>query len=518
MTAALGTGLMITAAALCAQTTVSNLGEERSLVWHLSDSDAHSRPLGEFLAHGERLFAAKWTEQDGGGRPLSKGTGRPLADLTQPLTGARGFNRVSAPDANSCSGCHNVPYFGGGGDFVTSVFVLGQRFDHVTFDPADKVPTRGTVTEEGKPATLQTVANLRATTGMFGAGYLEMLAREITNDLQRIRDSVKAGETKGLASKGVEFGSITLRRDGLWDVSKVKGLPRLSLLSGGSHDPPSLIVRPWHQAANVTSLREFTNNAFNHHHGIQSVERFGEGTDPDGDGVANELTKGDVTAVVLYQAVLAVPGRVIPNDAEIEEAVANGEKVFEVSGCAECHRPALPLSRAGAAFVEPGPYNAPGSLRSGELRDVKVDLNDPGLPGPRLSADRDGVTWVPAFTDFRVHDITDPDDPEPLDMNWGTWSKGFQQGNRQFLTKRLWGFYNEAPYFHHGLYMTARQAILAHAGEAKESRRKFQDAAKYDQDSLIEFLKTLQVLPPGTKDLIVDEHFRKKNWSAPRTH
>jgi hypothetical protein len=30
-----------------------------------------------------------------------------------------------------------------------------------------------------------------------------------------------------------------------------------------------------HQAANVVSLREFTNNAFNQHHGMQSTERFG---------------------------------------------------------------------------------------------------------------------------------------------------------------------------------------------------------------------------------------------------
>src|SRR5947208_16863296 len=91
----------------------------------------------QFLIHGELLFKANWTEQEGGGRPLTKGTGRPLSDLSQRLTGGRSFNRISAPDANSCAGCHNVPYgiSGGGGDFVTNVFVLGQRFDFMTFDP-----------------------------------------------------------------------------------------------------------------------------------------------------------------------------------------------------------------------------------------------------------------------------------------------------------------------------------------------------------------------------------------------
>ena len=33
-----------------------------------------------------------------------------------------------------------------------------------------------------------------------------------------------------------------------------------------------------------------------------------------------------------------------------------------------------------------------------------------------------------------------------------------------------------------------------------------------DQDCVIEFLKTLQVLPPGTKDLMVDENFCARPW------
>ncbi|MCX6595544.1 MAG: thiol oxidoreductase, partial [Acidobacteria bacterium] len=220
--------------------------------------------------------------------------------------------------------------------------------------------------------------------------------------------------------------------------------------------------------------------------------------------------KADVTAVVVYQAAMAVPGRVIPNDPVIEKAVLNGEQVFSRIGCAACHTPALPLQ--AKAFTEPSPYNPPGNVRTGEMAEVSMTLNDPRLPGPRLTADAEGITWVPAYTDMKVHDITDATDPEPLDMNWGPWAKSFPQGNRKFLTKRLWGFYNEPPYFHHGLFATARQAILAHGGEAAGTRRKFQNAPKYDQDSLIEFLKTLQVLPPGTKDLIVDEKFQPKIW------
>ena len=57
-----------------------------------------------------------------------------------------------------------------------------------------------------------------------------------------------------------------------------------------------------------------------------------------------------------------------------------------------------------------------------------------------------------------------------------------------------------------------RQAVLAHAGEAMDAKRAFEGLSKYDRDSVIEFLKTLQVLPPGTKDLIVDENFRAREW------
>src|SRR5205085_4883881 len=116
-------------------------------------------------------------------------------------------------------------------------------------------------------------------------------------------------------------------RDGIWDISKVEGLGRLSLISTSKINPPSLVIRPWHQASNVVSLREFTNTAFNQHHGIQSTERFGVDTDPDGDGVVNEMTRADVTAVTLWQATLQVPGRVIPRDPVVERAVLKGEQL-----------------------------------------------------------------------------------------------------------------------------------------------------------------------------------------------
>ncbi len=495
------------------------IGKELSVPRHLADGEELRQPLDRVLRHGQDLFAANWTVQEGGGRPLTKGTGAPLADPEDPLVFPRNFNRISAPDANSCAGCHNAPFgvAGGGGDFVTSVFVLGQRFDFVTFDPEDTVLTRGAHDEGGQFPVLDAIANRRATLGMFGAGYVEMLARQMTADLQAIRDGTPAGESRALVTKGISFGAIARSADGAWDVSGVEGLPATSLRTTGPDVPPSLVIRPFHQAGAVVSLREFTNNAFNHHHGIQSAERFGDGADPDGDGFTDELTRADVTAASVFQATLPVPGRRIPNDPDVERAVLIGEELFESIGCARCHVPSLPLESGGWVFTEPNPYNPPGNLQAGEAPALSVDLNSRRLPGPRLSS-RDGVVHVPAFTDLKLHDITsghhDPN-VEPLDMTQAAGSPGFFKGNSRFLTKKLWGAANEPPYLHHGQFTTMREAVLAHAGEALDAREAFEALGEYERDTVIEFLKTLQVLPPGTRHLIVDEHGNKKSWPPP---
>ena len=506
-----------------AQTSPKTIGYELAVPHHIEDVDLPSVAISDLLKHGKLIFNANWTDQDGGGRPLSKGTGKQLTDPSQPLVGKRGFNRISAPDANSCTGCHNMPYgiSGGGGDFVTNVFVLGHRFDFATFDQADTMPTRGSVDENGQAISLQSVGNFRASTGLFGAGFIEMLARQMTEELQEIRDRIKLGETVDLAAKGISFGKLTRREDASWDTSKVEGLSRLSLASPTPLDKPTLVIRPWHQAGNVVSIREFSNNAFNHHHGIQPTERFGRDNDLDGDGIANEMTEADVTAVSLYQAAIQVPGRVIPRAPEIEDAVFAGEKVFNDIGCGRCHTPALPLDRQGWLYTEPNPYNPATNLRPGQGPAVTMDLTSNELPLPRLSPllpDRD-IVIVPAYTDLKLHDITEPDEAdeaEALDMNWFVWSPKFSGGNRRFLTKRLWGCANEPPFFHHGLFTTLRQSILAHHGEALAERRAFQKISEYEQDSLIEFLKTLQVLPPGTQHLIVDEKFESREWPPAR--
>lgn len=502
----LSTGMMHLAA--------SEIGKEVSVPKHLNDGDEFQIDTHTLIEHGQKLFDANWTAQEGAGRPLTKGTGAPLVDPSSPLDFPHNFNRVSSPEANSCAGCHIKPRSGGGGDFVANVFVTGQRFDFATFDNNDSVPTRGAVDEEGKFVQLQTIANSRNTLGMFGSGYIEMLSRQITTDLRNIRDTMMPGDAAELISKGISFGILARNDDGSWNTSEVTGLLDSSLSSSDADNPPSLIIKPFHQAGGVTSLREFSNNAYNHHHGIQSTERFGVGTDPDGDGFTNELTVADMTAVSVFQAQLAVPGRVIPNDPQIEEAVAIGEDAFRKTGCSGCHIPELPLDEEGWVYTEPNPYNPSGNLQPGDAPVYSLDLNSKKLDKPRLK-EKDGVVMVPAFTDFKLHDITSgPDDPnrEPINQNAPGGSEAFFAGNARFLTRKLWGTANEPPYFHHGKYTTMRQAIEAHRGEAMESYQNWTALSDYERDSIIEFLKTLQVLPEGTKHLVVDETGKKKKW------
>lgn len=523
-------------ATVWSEPAAAQIGREVAVPRRLANDTEYVTPLQELLEHGRRMFEANWTIQEGAGRPRAKGTGRELANPSRPLVFPRNFNRVSGPDANSCAGCHNSPYgiAGGNGDIVANVFVLGQRFDFANFDPSDRQSTVSSHDERGKPVTIDTIAPSRSTLGMFGSGYIEMLARQMTAELQAIRDTIRPGQSRALVAKGIPFGTLSRRANGTWDASKVEGLPYASVYTNEDETPPELIIRPFHQAGNVISIRQFTNTALNHHHGMQSEERFGadarynvvEHFRPDvddGDDIRVELTRADITALSLFQAVMAVPGRVIPRDPEIEQAVMMGERLFKQVGCTTCHIPALPLDREGWIYSEPNPYNPYGNLRMGDAQTYVLNLNRSDLPQPRLQTSG-GVTMVPAFTDLKLHDITSgPDDPnrEPIDMHRVRGSEmhffpeAFFAGNSQFLTRRLWGAGNKPNYYHHGKFTTMREAVLAHAGEAQQSSDRFKALSDHEKDCVIEFLKTLQVLPPGTESLIVDEKFRPRTWAGP---
>lgn len=455
------------------------------------DIDDGRLQLPELFRLGQKLFDARFNILDGQGRPASTGTGAPRVP-DQPA-----FVRTSSPEANACSGCHAQPASGGAGDFVANVFVLAQARDPVTFSvhPSE--------------------SNERNTLGMFGSGAIEMLAREMSAELIAIREDAAAqaagsglATTHDLVAKGVSFGRITVLPDGRVDPSEIEGVDW------------DLIVKPFHQKGAVVSLREFTNNAMNHHHGMQSVERFGLDTDPDQDGVTDELTVGDITATTVFQAALPAPTQILSNHPQRRGAAKRGGMVFTQIGCDGCHVESLVLE--SRRFSEPNPFNPPGNLRPEDVpAPFEFDLvtasrskSVKALPG--------GRAWVRAFTDLKRHDLNDGDFDHFANeqLPQGTLA-GFAdpadftvpdqpRPTEEFLTRKLWDVGNSDPYGHRGDLTTLTEAIHFHGGEARAQRDAFFTLPEDDQNAVIEFLKSLVVVAPP------DVHAARAQRSHPR--
>jgi cytochrome c peroxidase len=441
-----------------------------------ADIDNGSLGFEDIVDHGELLFAAKFNACDGRGRPETTGGGdaRSIPSLSEEgevlSHGQIAKLRTSAPDADSCAGCHNDPVTGGAGDFVANVFVLAQALDPVTLSVS---PAR---------------SNSRNTLGMHGAGPIEMLAREMTWDLQEQADGLPDG-VHTLTTKGVDFeievsGGVIVEADGI------------------DHD---LIVKPFHQAGKVISLREFSANAMNHHHGMQAEERFdlnpakGFNADFDNDGVARELTIGDLTAVSIWQAQLGTPVQVLPeNDRAYRNHIEYGEQLFFDVGCASCHTPEMVLE--SRYFVEPNPFNPPGTCAGAAdgCADFAFDMTKEG-EGPRLEKGPNGTAIVRAYSDLKRHNLCD--DPGPGAIRWfcneqlaqGRPDQDGKPGTEYFLTRKLWDVGNTAPYGHRGDISTITEAILVHGGEGRASRDSFAALSVDDQKAIVGFLKTLKI-------------------------
>lgn len=454
------------------------IGERPAVEEHLEQAEieAGRYSLNRLFEAGQVLFDARFNTLDGQGRPASTGTGAPREPV-QPA-----FVRTSAPDANSCQGCHNQPVSGGAGDIVANVFVLAQALDPVTFSVSPEF------------------SNERNTLGMHGSGAIEMLAREMSDELIAIREAAAeavaasgAAVTRDLIAKGVDFGRITVLPDGRVDPTEIEGVDW------------DLIVKPFHQKGAVVSLREFTNNAMNHHHGMQSMERFGAGTDPDADEVTDELTVGDITAATLFQASLPAPRQVDSRFPARRQAAERGEAVFSDIGCDGCHVKALTLETRW--FTEPNPYNPAGNLTPADVEAPtrfhlvarnKSNLVQP-LPGGNVS--------VSAFTDLKRHDLNDEDldhfanEQVPQGTLVGFADPGDftiepqPRPTQEFLTRKLWDAGNTNPYGHRGDLTTLTEAIYYHGGDARVQRDAYFELPQDDQDAVIEFLKSLVVVP-----------------------
>ncbi len=421
--------------------------------------------LDELVAVGEQLFTAKFTGPDGAGRPGATQAIIPTKARHRP---EQNFARLPGPDAQACSSCHNDPVVGGAGDFVTNVFV-SEGFTNANFDTSDPQ-----------------FSNERGTNHLFGAGLIELLAREMSADLTVLRrkalnDAATSGEPVKVAleTKGVSFGHLTAMPDGLVDLSKVDGVDT------------DLVIRPFSQKGVMTSLRQFTVNAMNHHHGLQAVERFGARwtgeRDFDADKKVDELSDADISALVAWQATLKTPVQETPENADWKVAAERGKTVFGTLGCGACHRPTLPLK--SLTFTDPSPYDVSGTLNAKQV-------NTPGAYdlsfydwAKKLPRNENGEVLVPLFGDLKRHKMTDR---RIAALGNELLAQRFV-GRDIFMTSELWGVASTAPYGHRNDFTTLDSIILAHGGAGRKARDAYEDAGDADRSALIAFLRTLVI-------------------------
>ena len=443
--------------------------DDRAIVTHVPQS-AYRGALDEdklmkLIAEGERLFIAQFTTADGVGRPMSTQAIIPTKRKRPPRNH---FSRTAGLDATSCASCHNQPVIGGAGDFVTNVFV-SEGFQNTEFDNTDPQ-----------------FSNERNTNHLFGAGLIELLAREMTDDLQHQRNDALARARKHghpvtvqLLTKGVTFGALTANSDGTVNLGQVDGVD------------DDLVIRPFSQKGVITSLRQFTINALNHHHGMLATERYGArwtGTsDFDEDNIDNEISDGDITALVAWQATLPQPEIEIPDNQQWQSAARHGEQLFTATGCADCHRPALPLR--STVFHDPGPYDAAGTRRQNE-DDSGTSYDLALLPWVEdLPRDENGHVLVPLFGDLKRHKIADQ---EVAALGNELLAQRFVERD-VFSTTELWGVAATAPYGHRGDLGTLHEVIAAHGGDGRAARDQYLSLAETKRQHLIAFLKTLTI-------------------------
>jgi hypothetical protein len=476
---------------------------------HLDQADIASGNLSfaQIFRFGQQLFITNFNTCDGAGRPGrtaaagSHGVG--AARTPDPFGGPR-FTVLSGPDSNSCASCHNEPGVGGAGSFHANLFEQAADCDPVAGVILSKSvfglngsrlcrPTPPTVSDG-----LFHTFNERGSLGLFGAGAIELLSREMTDDLQNLQAQAIAQAqaalhdvTVTLQTKGVQFGTLTAHANGTVDTSGVQGVS------------PDLVIRAFGRKGANKSIRHFSVQAFNRHLGMQpqeALEQLGASppSDPDLDGVSNELTIGDITAAVVFQAALPVPRRAHLTGAAAAQA-ARGEQLFGQVGCAGCHVPALHLN--STVYCEPNPRNNDGDFRDTSQKFCFDLQKTSGLRGHSVAA----------YTDLKRHTICEPTkDYDPLTNHFcgdrpialtpatdktgpGTSGKTDNPPYHQFLTAKLWDTGNSGPWGDRNDIDTIYEAITFHGGEAKQSRTDFENLSNADQLAVVAFLKTLKM-------------------------
>jgi CxxC motif-containing protein (DUF1111 family) len=330
--------------------------------------------------------------------------------------------------------------------------------------------------------------------------------------------------TANLDTKGVNFGTVSVvaspnaSRCPITVTRNVQGVD------------PDLVVKPFQWKGVDTFVRAFNRGAAHNELGMQPVEMTGDDVDGDGDGVVNEMSVADMTALAVYLAAQPRPLSLIeldvvrqtlnlmgaPGQAEAlrlrlptltsaqRNSIANGAVRFVQAQCATCHRPALLVSNPTFSEPSQNPRYRDATFPAGQnpvqrgvdpanpiTFNIRSDPPDNvisvnGTVVARLGGfPRDPITGqsiVPLFGDLKRHNMG-PGLAENIDED------GF--GASVWMTAELWGVGSTAPYMHDGRSTTLTEAILEHDGEAAGARSAFRSLATADKADLLAFLNNL---------------------------
>ncbi len=407
----------------------------------------------EIREAGQKIFSTPFNKLDGyGDGPVNP------QDSTSPggrptLQGNGTFLRINGLDSQTCMECHSV------GSNAVSPFRFGVGGVGSGSSNAMFMPRNIDVADEAALGQASFDGRFINPPFLFGSGGVELLGKEMTRNLQRLKQVARSqpGVRIDLDTHGVSYGSIEFNPvNKTWDTSQVNGIDA------------DLVVRPFGRKGEFASVRAFDLEALEFHFGMQPTEVVGRGVDADGDGVANEILEGEVSALHLFNVTLRRPGFAAPTP----ESEA-GLVVFEDIGCADCHIPQLSTDGQALPLSSPEIETAPFQNAFRRVNLASGNAGFDALPSGGLA--------VPLFSDLRRHD-----------MGPGLAEDFGNDLDSEFLTARLWGVADTAPYLHDGRATTLTEAILAHGGDAQLQRDAFDQLGDQQKVELLSFLRGLR--------------------------
>lgn len=444
-------------------------GERSVLGMRILQSDIANQRLRllQIIQQGERIFTSQFNQYDGhGDGPFQTGDDNVSSGQRPSLQNNGQFLRVNGLDSQSCNECHTIisnattpPILGvgGAGGVAQNAMAAMQQIDAADLD--------GDGVANINDASRQTSGRFINPPFILGSGGVEQIGKEMTADLQALKAQAIAnpGQVVALITKGISFGEIVADARGNIDTSGIQGIDE------------DLAVKPFGRKGSFSTTREFDTDAASFHFGIQAIELVGVGVDGDNDGVVNELTIGEVSALAIHSALLPAPAQRMPRGT-LRRSVRRGERLFESEGCSSCHTPTLHTESRQINFSFPVVPTEPHSniYYSAPLKLARF----------KPSQLTDGVE-VPMFSDLKRHD-----------MGSGLAESTASPLASQFITPRLWGVADTAPYLHDGRAITLTAAIDMHGGEGQFAADNFNRLFADEKESLLDFLRSLRT--PGS--------------------